>query len=131
MSDAWGGAFGESWGESWGSDSRQVGGKSRKQREQKKRRFQLPDGTHVFGTEEEVAQLLQVDNAPEPVFVKKLGRKPVIAEGRPVVLEVDRFLEPSVPDPIAAFSQTADLEAIAVQAYMDRLRRRRKALLLL
>lgn len=133
MADVWGDSWGGSWGVSWAQAEAPVEVPRKGAGKSKRRRYQLPDGLHVYGTEEEVSVLLRSvePEAPEPVFVKRLGRPKVVAEGRPVIREVVQQSKPSIPDPIVAFSQMADLEAIAIETMLAKLRRRRMAALLL
>jgi CRISPR/Cas system-associated protein Cas7 (RAMP superfamily) len=110
-------------------------------RSRKRRRYELPNGMHVYGTAEEAQALAEefINREARTVVVEKKKKKLVIPEvhivlddGEQPYIRLTKQKEPDATDAFVAFTQKADLDAIAFENIINQLRRRRriKALLL-
>jgi hypothetical protein len=101
----------------------------------KRRRYELPNGLHVYSTAEEAeAAALELLRSEVKVVEPKKTRKVVVPTIEPMEFEeikVTKKKAPTVQDAFIAFTQTAELDAIAVEDILNTLRRRRRAKALL
>ena len=107
----------------------------------KRRRYELPNGLHVYATPEEAQAIAEefINREAKTVIVEKKKKKLVIPEihialddgERPYITATKQKQSDSL-DAFIAFTQMADLEAIAFENIIYQLRRRRrtKAILL-
>lgn len=116
-------------------------GKASKQR-RRRRRYELPNGVHVYATEEEAAEFA-LELLKREVKVKPARQKTTTETTKVPPVEVELASDdivrpyvrrreiPRVDQSFIAFTQRADLSQIAVEQLRQRLRRRRKAAVLL
>ncbi len=107
----------------------------------KRRRYELPNGLHVYATPEEAQAIAEefINREAKTVVVEKKKKRLVIPEvhivlddgERPYITATKQKQSDSL-DAFIAFTQRADLEAIAFESIIYQLRRRRriKAILL-
>lgn len=122
-----------------------AGASKRRRLQQRRRRYELPNGVHVWATEDEAAefarQLLRRDVPVEQIKTARQKAGPVTLPAPDVALESDDIVRPyvrrreipRVDQAFVAYTQRAELADIAFDRLTQLLRRRRRkaALLLL
>jgi hypothetical protein len=100
----------------------------------RRKRYELPNGLHVYATPEEAeAAALEILRS-EAQVVEPKNKRLVIPTIEPIEfdeIKPTRKKASTAQDPFVAFTQTADLDAIAVEDILNTLRRRRRAKALL
>lgn len=101
----------------------------------KRRRYELPDGLHVYATAEEAMALAkEFLGQAKTVVVEQKKKKLVIPEvhivlddGEMPYIQATKQKTPNSADALIAFTQQAALDAIAFENILVLLRRRRRA----
>lgn len=127
MSDAWGGSWGSYWGSSWGA------GETPRHAGKRRRRYELPNGLHVYATREQ-AQLLAEDLFNEPVVVVDKPKKKLSIPKMEITLEaipVVKKTSPTSDDKFIAQTQIAPVEAISYEHLYEQIKRRRRIVAML
>ena len=133
--DKWGGSWAFSWGESWGAEEDARPYPPPAGKKNRRRRFELPNGLHVYATPDEAIYIAEqfINPEAEVKVVEKKGKKLVIPQinivlddGESPYITTTKQKEPTSKDPFIAFTQKAELEFIDFEIILERLRRRRR-----